>query len=141
MSVVLPIWTVGNLTYKKTLLCLHGKGARANARCAALQTAGYKVIAVHDVAEALKVFVSQTVDAVLLDSSFGTGKKDSPGVLMTSIRPHVPIVVMRGERAYIPNGIFAQIFRKRDGNRALLRIVETVVGPGSPKQTAKSAGR
>lgn len=137
----MPIWTVGNLAYRKTLLCLHRNGARADARCAALQTAGYKVIAVHDVAEALKVFVSQTVDAVLLDSSFGTGKKDSPGVLMTSIRPHVPIVVMRGEKAYIPNGVFAQIFRKRDGNHALLRILETVVGPASPKQKVKPAGR
>ena len=76
---------MGNLLHRKTVLCLHKNGARANARCAALQTAGYKVIAVHDIEEALKIFVSQTVDAVLLDASFGTGKKDSPGALMTSV--------------------------------------------------------
>jgi DNA-binding NtrC family response regulator len=115
--------------YKKTLLCIEKDGRRLSARCAALEAAGYKVIAVNNVAEALKIFVSQTIDAVLLDAKFGTRKSDSPGVLMSTIRPHVPIVVMRGETAHVRNGVFTQVFRKRDGNRALLRILEEVIGP------------
>jgi hypothetical protein len=77
---------------------------------------------------------------VLLDAQFGTGKKDSPGVLMSTIRPHIPIVVMRGETAHVRNGLFTQVFRKREGTRALLRILEDVIGPGE-KRRGKSAAR
>src|SRR5262249_33381220 len=130
----------GALLYRKTLLCVEKDGARLTARCAALEGAGYKTIAVNNVADALKIFVSQTIDAVLLDAKFGTGKKDSPGVLMSTIRPHVPILVMRGETAHVRNGLFTQVFRKREGNRALLRILEDVIGPVEDRR-GKSAAR
>ena len=125
--------------YRKTLLCVEKDGGRLNARCAALEGAGYKVIAVNNVAEALKIFVSQTIDAVLLDAKFGTGKKDSPGVLMSTIRPHIPIVVMRGETAHVRNGLFTQVFRKREGNRSLVRILEDVIGPGGHQRGTSAA--
>ena len=121
-------------------MCLEKNSGRLNPRCAALEGAGYKVIAVNNVADALKIFVSQTIDAVLLDARFGIGKKDSPGVLMGTIRPHIPIVMMRGETAHVRNGLFAQVFRKREGNRALLRILEDVIGPGGHRH-GKSAPR
>jgi len=127
--------------YKKTVLCVEKDGGRGKARCAALESAGYKVIVAADVAEALKIFVSQTIDAVLLDSSYGTGKKDSPGALMGNIRPHVPIIVMRGDHAQVRTGPFADVFRKRDGTRALLRILENVVGNSSTGSRGKSAGQ
>lgn len=132
---------MGNLLHRKTLLCVARKGAPAAARCAALETAGYTVVAAHNIEEALKIFVSQTVDAVLLDASFGTAKKDSPGVLMSTIRPYVPIILMQGESTHVRRGVFAQVFRKRAGARSLLRILENVIGPAYPKQMVTRTGR
>lgn len=125
-----PLELRGAVPLKKTLLCVEKDGGRVKARCAALESAGYKVIAADNSEDALKIFVSQTVDAVLMDATFGTGKKDSLSALMSNIRPHVPIIAMRGEQAQIRTGLFTQVFRKRAGNRALLRILENVVGPG-----------
>lgn len=116
--------------HRKTLLCVEKDGGRFQSRCAALESSGYKVIAADNVEDALKVFVSQTVDAVLLDARFGTRKKESLGVVMSNIRPHVPIIVMRSQGVQVRTGIFTQVFRKRDGNRALLRLLESVVGRG-----------
>jgi DNA-binding NtrC family response regulator len=124
--------------YRKTLLCVEKNGGRVEARCAALEGAGYKVIAAQNVSDALKIFVSQTIDAVLIDAKFGTGKKDSHGVVMSNIRPYVPIIVMRGEDGPARTGAFAHIFRKREGNRALLRLLKNVMGDAEFRGTPNS---
>jgi hypothetical protein len=55
---------------------------------------------------------------------------------MSNIRPHVPIIVMHGEQAQVRKGAVSHVFRKRDGNRSLLRILENLVG-GGPRSGAE----
>jgi len=124
---------------QKTLLCLERNLGRAKSRIAALQDAGYKVIAVDNVVDALKIFVSQTIDAVLVDDQYGTGKKESPGAAMTGIRPHVPIILICGDRAYVRRGLFAEIYKRRDGNPELLRILDNVFSNQGAEPYARSA--
>lgn len=116
---------------KKTVLCVEKGGVRAKARCSTLKRAGYEVISAENVADALKIFVSQTIDAVVLDGDYSSGKKDSPEVLMGNIRPYVPVILMRGQDSQIRRRYSAQIFRKRDGNRVLLRVLEDVLSSSS----------
>lgn len=122
------------------MLCVEKDSGRIKARSAVLEGAGYKVIATDGVENALRIFVSRTIDAVLLDEKFGTGKKDSLGALMTNIRPQVPIILLRSDHTHVRSGIFSQVFRKRDGNRALLRVLQNLVGAGPAKKKAKAAG-
>lgn len=123
---------------KKTVLCVEKGGVRAKARCSALKRAGYEMISAENVADALKIFVSQTIDAVVLDADYSSGKKDSPEVLMSSIRPHVPIILMRGEDSQVRRRYSAQVFRKRDGNRVLLRILEDVLSSSAGESATTS---
>lgn len=124
--------------WKKTVLCVERGGARANARCAALTRAGYEVISAENMAEALKIFVSQTIDAVVLDADYSSGKKDSPEALMSNIRPHVPIILMRGGDSQVRRRYSGQVFHKRDGSRVLLRILQDVLS-GSTGKSATAA--
>lgn len=123
----------------KTLLCVEKASKAAEGRWAALESAGYKVIVTDSASEALKMFVSQTIDAVLLGAELAKGNKHSLRGQMSSIRPQVPVIAMCGEHQPTPNSSFTHVFRKRDGTRGLLRILEGVLA-GRPLRHRRSAG-
>ena len=123
----------------KTLLCVEKGDKAAEGRWAALESAGYKVIVTDSASEALKVFVSQTIGAVLLGSEFANGKKQSLRGQMSSIRPQVPVIAIVGQHQPTPARSFTHVFRKRDGTRRLLRILEGVLA-GRPLRHRRSAG-
>ena len=110
----------------RTLLCVERRSEEAESRFAALRNAGYQIIWTDSVSQALKAFVSQTVDAVLLDAEFGNGKKQSVRAQMSSIRPHIPIVAMcrDGDVRSVDTKSFTRIYRHRDGSDVLLKLLQ-----------------
>jgi DNA-binding NtrC family response regulator len=113
----------------KTILCLEGAGVQREARAAALEEAGYKVILTDDVREALRIFISVELDAVLMDLRLGNGKKTSLRAEMNSIRPRVPIIALCGEDARKSSALklFDHTFRDGTGNGALIEILRNLL--------------
>ena len=113
----------------KTVLCLEGAGAQREARAAALEDVGYKVILTDDVREALRIFISQELDAVLMDLRLGNGKKTSLRAEMNSIRPRVPIIALCAEDDRKSRALksFDHTFRDGSGNGALIEILRQLL--------------
>lgn len=110
---------------KKTVLCLEGADARREARAAALESAGYSVILTDDAREALRIFISQELDAVLIDLRLGNGRKTSLRAEMNSIRPRVPIIALCPADAKRSSAVksFDHSFREGAGTDALIDIL------------------
>jgi DNA-binding response OmpR family regulator len=109
----------------RTILCVEGEGAPRNERAAALEGAGYTVILTHDEREALRVFISQELHAVLLELRLGNGKKKSLRAEMNSIRPRVPIIALcPSDFKSSAARFFDYTFREGRGNGALIAILK-----------------
>lgn len=112
-----------------TILCVEDDGAPSNERAAALRRAGYTVVLTGDVKEALRIFISLEVDAVLMDFHLGNGKKKSLRAEMNSIRPRVPIVALCPARfkSSAAKPSFDHVFRDGDGSSALISLLHTLL--------------
>lgn len=115
---------------KKTILYLESASDQRDARAVALENAGYDVILTDDAREALRVFISQELDVVLVDLRLGNGRKTSLRAEMNSIRPRVPIVALcpsdsKRSRAL---KLFDHTFREEAGTAALIEIVRDLAG-------------
>lgn len=109
----------------RTILCVEGEGGPRNERAAALERAGYTVILTPDKREALRVFISQELDAVLLELRLGNGKKKSLRAEMNSIRPRVPIIALCPPDSKSSGARFFDYrFREGRGNGALIAILQ-----------------
>lgn len=113
----------------KTILCVENNGLQSNERSAALRSAGYTVVLTDDVKEALRIFISLEVDAVLLEFHLGNGKKKSLRAEMNSIRPRVPIVALcpTGFKSSGARPFFDHVFRDGDGDGALISILHSLL--------------
>jgi DNA-binding NtrC family response regulator len=96
---------------------------------AALEEAGYKVILTHDVREALRIFISRELDAVLLELRLGNGKKKSLRAEMNSIRPDVPIIALcpPNSKSSAKPRFFDHTFRDGKGNGTLIAILGDIL--------------
>ena len=96
---------------------------------AALEEAGYKVILTHDVREALRIFISRELDAVLLELRLGNGKKKSLRAEMNSIRPDVPIIALcpPNSKSSGKPRFFDHTFRDGKGNGTLIAILGDIL--------------
>lgn len=115
---------------KRVILYLASASDQRNARAAALENAGFDVILTDDAREALRIFISQEVDVVLVDIGLGNGRKSSLRAEMNSIRPRVPIVAIcpvdfKKGRAL---KLFDQTFREEADTAALIEIVRHLAG-------------
>jgi DNA-binding response OmpR family regulator len=116
------------LERKKTILCLENAGAPRETRCTALENAGFDVILTDDVREALRIFISHELDAVLMDFNLGNGKKKSLRAEMNSIRPRVPIIALCPPNLKRSSAVksFDHTFRDGKGNDALIAILRNL---------------
>ena len=113
---------------KPTILCVEKEGTQRDERVAALESAGYNVIPTQDVREALRIFISREVEAVLLDLQLGNGKKKSLRAEMNSIRPRVPIVALCPADLKISRAAhFDHAFRVGKGNGELIAILRDLL--------------
>lgn len=120
----------------RTILCVEGEGAQRKERAEALQNAGYTVILTQDAREALRIFISQELDAVLLELRLGNGKKNSLRAEMNAIRPRIPIVALcppdSKSRAV---RFFDHTFRDGKGHGALIAILRDLLdGDGTVRR-------
>ena len=113
----------------KTILCVETENAQRSERAATLEGAGYTVILTHDVREALRIFISQEVDAVLLELRLGNGKKKSLRAEMNSIRPRVPIIALCPADSKRGGAVrfFDHTFRDGKGSSALVAILRDLL--------------
>jgi len=112
----------------RTILCVEGESAQRKGRAEALESAGYRVILTDDVREALRIFISQELDAVLLELRLGNGKKKSLRAEMNSIRPRVPIIGVCTQDSKISAArLFDYTFRDGKGNGALITFLRDLL--------------
>ena len=110
-------------------MCLESAGEQREARAATLESAGYNVILTDDLREALRIFISQELDAVLMDLRLGNGKKSSLRAEMNSIRPRVPIIALCPADSKRRSAVksFDHTFRVGTGNDALIEILRNLL--------------
>ena len=113
----------------RIILCVEGAGAQREERAAALKDAGYEVIQTDDEREALLIFISQELDAVLMDLRVGNGKKKSLRAKMNSIRPRVPIIALCPAESKTRGAAssFHHMFRDGKGNDALIKLLRDLL--------------
>lgn len=113
----------------RTVLCVECAGPRREERAAALKDAGYEVIVTDDEREALRIFISQELDAVLMDVRLGNGKKTSLRAEMNPIRPHVPIIALcpTESKSRRTASFFHHTFRDGKGNAALIKLLRELL--------------
>ncbi len=113
----------------KVILCVESEGPRGIERKAALESAGYAVILTNEVREALRIFISQEPDAVLLEMDLGNGKKKSLRAEMNSLRPRVPIIAIYPEDAKSTSAarFFDHTFRDGKGDGQLVAFLRELL--------------
>ena len=113
----------------KIILCVESATPESNQRAASLREAGYTVVLTADPKEALAIFITVEIDAVLLDIHLGNTKKKSLRSAMNSIRPKVPVVALcpPGYRSTAARTLFEHIFREGDGPGSLLSILSDLI--------------
>lgn len=112
----------------KKVLCADDDDNELTARKMLLESAGFEVLVARNGAEALEVFGSQKVDAVILDYWMPGMKGLSVASEMKSLRPEVPIMVLSGF-ASLPDetiGVADAWLQKRDVE-VLLRELEKLI--------------
>ncbi len=124
------------LTGKK-VLCADDDDSELIARKMLLESAGMKVLAARSGAEALQVFQSQDMDAVVLDYWMPGMKGVSVASQMKALRPEIPIMVLSGF-ASLPDetiGVVDAWIQKRDVE-VLLRELEKLIDQKPSKPSA-----
>jgi CheY-like chemotaxis protein len=79
---------------KATILCIDNHWNGLIGRKMLLENNGYKVLEASDETEGLKLFLSRTVDAVVLDYQMPGTSGDVVAAKMKSINSHVPIMLL-----------------------------------------------
>lgn len=98
---------------------------RREERAATLKDANYEVILTDNARDALRIFISEQLDAVIMDLRLGNGKKNSLRAEMNSIRPNVPIIALLPAEAKTGRtaSVFHHTFRDGTGNAALINLL------------------
>ncbi|HUO26285.1 MAG TPA: response regulator [Candidatus Aquilonibacter sp.] len=96
------------MTRSRTILCIDNHPNALVARKMLLENSGYNVLEATGGDEALKLFSSQPVDAVVLDYHMPGMKGDAVAARMKSMRSSVPIMLLFG-RGSLPEGELSSI--------------------------------
>lgn len=92
----------------RTILCIDNHPNALVARKLLLENSGYEVLEASGSDEALQLFRSQPVDAVVLDDQTAATNGDVVASKMKSIRSNVPIMLLFG-RGSMPEGDLGSI--------------------------------
>lgn len=84
-----------------TLLCIH----RDPARLSLLEENGYDLVTATNGHDGLRLFLSRTVDAIVIEHHLGVLNGSFMPAEIKQVRPKVPIVML-GEHAELPDGAF-----------------------------------
>ena len=84
-----------------TILCIDDDAANLDVRRELLQRAGYRVLTAKSGPEALEIFRSEAVDAVVLDYWLPGTNGIKIATEFKSLKPHVPIVMLSGSETIL----------------------------------------
>ena len=125
-----------------TLLCIH----RDPAQLSLLQENGYNLVTATNARDGLRLFMSRTVDAVVLDYHLGLLDGAVIAAEIKQVKPLLPIVML-AEDIELPGDALASVdalVAKSDGPHFLLATVHFVLNakpalrrPGKPRQSAR----
>jgi CheY-like chemotaxis protein len=82
-----------------TLLCIH----RDPAQLSLLEENGYELVTATNGHDGLRLFLSRTVDAIVIEHHLGVLNGSFMAAEIKQVRPKVPIVML-GEHAELPDG-------------------------------------
>jgi CheY-like chemotaxis protein len=114
-----------------TLLCIH----RDPAQLSLLQEHGYELVTATNGREGLQIFMSQPVDAIVLDYQLGLLDGGIVAAAIKNVKPQVPIIMLAGDMDLPDDALRAvdALVAKSDGPISLLETVYSVLN-GRPAQ-------
>lgn len=128
------------MTAAGTLLCIH----RDPDQLSMLQEKGYAVITATHGSHGLRLLMSQSVDAVILEYHLGLLDGAAVADEIKQVRPQLPIVML-AENLELPQGALKSVdalVTKSDGPRFLLAAIHSILQPKlRPQLEASSAGQ
>jgi DNA-binding NtrC family response regulator len=78
----------------RTVLSVSKNSAVQVTRNLILERAGYKVLSTIDLSEAVRLFETSNVDAIILGDSLGPDERHELGTAFKTLRPAVPIIMV-----------------------------------------------
>jgi CheY-like chemotaxis protein len=88
---------------KATILCVDDDGSELEARKELLENSGYDVLTAQSAREALGLFVSQLIDAVIVDYQMLEMNGDRVAKQMKRIKPNIPILMLSAHEELAPD--------------------------------------
>jgi DNA-binding response OmpR family regulator len=122
----------------RTLLCIH----RDPAQLSPLQDSGYELVTATNGSEGLRLFMSQPVDAILLEYHLGLLHGGIVADAIKQVRPTVPIVMLSDDLE-LPDGVLNSVdalVTKSDGTHFLWATVNFVLS-GKPAKGCEAQAR
>jgi DNA-binding response OmpR family regulator len=121
-----------------TLLCIH----RDPAQLSLLQEHGYELVTATNGREGLQIFMSQPVDAIVLDYQLGLLDGGIVAAAIKNVKPQVPIIML-AEHMDLPDDALRAVdalVAKSDGPISLLETVYSVLSRGPSQCDEGSLG-
>jgi len=142
LSEVLAVYLTG-MAANGTLLCIH----RDPAQLSLLQENGYELVTATNSAEGLRLLMSRTVDAIVLEYHLGLLDGAVVATEIKKVRPQIPIVML-AEHLELPDGALKSVdalVTKADGDHFLWATVHSVLkmkpAPGETASRAQARAR
>lgn len=129
-----PLVYLSNMATHSTLLCIH----RDPAQLSLLRESGYELITAASGREGLQLFMSRSVDAIVLEYHLGLLDGSVVATEIKQVKPQVPIVMLT-EDLELPDGALESVnavVTKTDGPHFLLEAVHLVLNV-KPSQQGK----
>jgi DNA-binding response OmpR family regulator len=122
-----------------TLLCIHKDPAQLNS----LREKGYHLLTATNGSEGLRLFMSRTVDAIVLEYHLGLLDGAIVASSIKQLRPRIPIIML-AENLELPDGALNfvdAVVTKADGPHFLWATVHFVlnVKPALPRERKRTA--
>jgi DNA-binding response OmpR family regulator len=121
-----------------TLLCIH----RDPAQLSSLQEKGYELVTAINGHDGLRLFMSQHVDAIVLEYHLGLLDGSVVATEIKKVRPHLPIVML-ADHLELPDAALKSIdalVTKADSDRFLLETIHFVLSVKPAQQIEKMLG-
>jgi CheY-like chemotaxis protein len=108
-----------------TLLCIH----RDPDQLSLLQEHGYELVTATNGREGLQIFMSQPVDAIVLDYQLGLLDGGIVAATIKNVKPQVPIIMLAEDTHLPDDALWAvdALVSKSDGPISLLETVHSVL--------------
>jgi CheY-like chemotaxis protein len=121
---------------RSTLLCIH----RDPAQLSLLQEQGYDLVTATNGHDGLRLFMSQHVDAIVLEYHLGLIDGSIVAAEIKKVRPHLPIVMLADHRALPASDLKSidALVTKSDGDHILLATIHFMLSVKPAVQSAKN---